>query len=295
MTPEQGLELTHSFLVVAQELNFKRAGERLNIDQSALTRRIQKLEQGLGFALFERTTRQVFLTPAGQSFLKTSAAMLQGYSHAVSEARRIAEGKSGVLRIAYMEFAAIELMPLAVARYRERHPEIELSLRYIRTQGQKLALSRHEIDVGYMVGPFEHTDFHARTLVRDPLCVVMPRHHRLTRQASIRPADLAGESLILGDMAEWEAYRGRLSDIFAAEGMVLKVALEASNTMALLGLVSAGLGVTIYPKRLVNLLGNSIDARPIAHPAFGIETTLVWNRSSSSKFVRSFVDLARKT
>lgn len=294
MTPEQGLDLMPSFLAVAQELNFKRSAERLNIDQSALTRRIQKLEHMIGFALFERTTREVFLTPAGESLLKSSATLLEGYTHAVEDARRIAEGKTGVLRIAYMAFAAIGLMPDAVSRYRKLHPEVELSLRYIRTQGQKLALSRHEIDVGYMIGPFEHSDYHSRTLAKDPLYVVMPRGHRLLRQAKIRPADLAAEDFILGDMTEWEAYRRQLDNLFAAEGVVMNVRLEASNTMALLGLVSAGLGITVYPKRLVSLLAESIEARPIADPAFNIETTLVWNRSNTSKFVKAFVDLARR-
>lgn len=62
------LELTQSFLVLAEELNFRRTAQRLAVDQSALTRRIQKLEQSLGFPLFERTTREVSLTPAGRSF-----------------------------------------------------------------------------------------------------------------------------------------------------------------------------------------------------------------------------------
>ena len=68
MDPEAGLELTQSFIVVAEELNFRRSAERLHVDQSALSRRIQKLEHILGFALFERTTREVSLTPAGRSF-----------------------------------------------------------------------------------------------------------------------------------------------------------------------------------------------------------------------------------
>lgn len=118
MTTEEGLELTQSFLVVAQELNFRRSAERLNIDQSALTRRIQKLEHVLGFALFERTTREVSLTPAGRSFFKANAKLLQNYAQAVYEARLVAEGKTGVLRLAYMAFAATELMPLAVSHYR---------------------------------------------------------------------------------------------------------------------------------------------------------------------------------
>jgi DNA-binding transcriptional LysR family regulator len=294
MVAEEGLDLTQSFLVVAQELNFRRSAARLNIDQSALTRRIQKLEQILGFALFERTTREVFLTPAGQSFLTGNSALLQNYAQAVHDARMVAEGKTGVLRIAYMAFAAMELMPRAVSRYRKLHPRVDVSLRYIRTQGQKLALGRDEIDIGYMIGPFDHADFHTLSLTTDPLYLVTPLNHPLLRQPAVQPTDLAKQDLILGDMTEWEAYRWRLDDMFAAEGVTMTVRLEASNTLALLGLVAAGLGVTIYPKSLIGFLGRNVDARPIAHPAFRVETVLVWKRTNRAKSVRSFVEVAKK-
>ncbi len=294
MTTEEGLELTQSFLVVAQELNFRRSAERLNIDQSALTRRIQKLEHVLGFALFERTTREVSLTPAGRSFFKANAKLLQNYAQAVYEARLVAEGKTGVLRLAYMAFAATELMPLAVSHYRRLHPQVEVNLRYMRTQGQKLALAQDEVDIGYMIGPFDHPDFHSHRLATDPLYLVTPRNHRLARRRGVRPTDLAGEDLILGDMIEWEAYRWRLNDMFSAEGVAMNVRLEASNTLALIGLVAAGLGVTVYPKSLIGFLGRSVEVRPIIHSAFRIQTVLVWKRTNRAKAVRSFVEVAKK-
>jgi LysR family transcriptional regulator, benzoate and cis,cis-muconate-responsive activator of ben and cat genes len=294
MDTDGGLELTQSFMVVAEELNFRRSAERLNIDQSALTRRIQKLEHILGFALFERTTREVSLTPAGHSFYEKNEQLLQGYARAVGAARLVAEGKTGVLRLAYMAFAATELMPNAVLRYRQLYPDVAMNLRYLRTQGQKLALARDEIDLGYMIGPFNHADFHSVTLAKDPLYLVAPRDHPLTRLREIRPSDLAEQDLVLGDMIEWEAYRWRLDNMFSAQGVAMKVRLEASNTLALLGLVAAGLGVTIYPKSLIGFLGQNVEARPIRHPDFRIETVLVWKRANRAKMVRSFVELAKK-
>jgi DNA-binding transcriptional LysR family regulator len=294
MATEEGLELTQSFLILAQELNFRRSAERLNIDQSALTRRIQKLEHALGFLLFERTTREVSLTPAGQSFFKGSSKLLQSYTQAVDEARLVAEGKTGVLRIAYMAFAATELMPLAVSHYRQLHPQVAVNLRYLRTQGQKLALAQDEIDVGFMIGPFDHADFHSFVLATDPLYLVTPRNHRLARRREIHPADLAEEDLILGDMIEWEAYRWRLDDMFAAEGVRINIRLEASNTLALLGLVAAGLGVTVYPKGLIGFLGSNVETRPIAHSAFCIQTVLVWRRTNRTRAVRSFIEVAKE-
>ncbi len=293
MDTEAGLELTQSFIVVAEELNFRRSAERLHLDQSALTRRIQKLEHMLGFTLFERTTREVSLTPAGRAFYEDNLRLLQTYSHSVRAARLVAEGKTGTLRLAYMAFAATELMPYAVSRYRRLHPHIDVSLRYIRTQGQKLALAHDEVDIGYMIGPFDHSDFHSLLLTSDPLYVVTPRNHRLTRLQEVRPADLAEEELILGDMIEWEAYRWRLNEMFSSEGVPLNIKLEASNTLALLGLVTAGLGVTVYPESLIGFLGRNVEVRPLMHPDFRVQTVLVWKRTNRARAVRHFVEVAK--
>jgi LysR family transcriptional regulator, benzoate and cis,cis-muconate-responsive activator of ben and cat genes len=286
------IELAQSFVVVAEELSFRRGAERLNIDQSALTRRIQKLEQQLGFKVLERTTREVALTPAGRSFYEANHELLQEYARAVSAARLVAEGKAGELRLAYMSFAATVQMPLLVSRYRALYPHVALNLRYIRTQGQKLALAGNEIDLGLMIGPFDHPDFETLTIANEPLYLVAPREHPLTRADKLGPHDLAEHDFILGDMNEWDAYRWRLADIFSSEGLVMKVALEASNPMALLGLVAAGLGITIYPESLVGFVGENVSLRPIDDPRFRLETALVWKRANVSKAVRAFVATA---
>jgi DNA-binding transcriptional LysR family regulator len=293
MSDHFGIENVHSFITLAQELSFRRAAERLHLDQSALSRRIQKLEATLGFRLLERTTREVRLTQAGRSFYDDNADLLRGYESSIQLARRIAEGKLGSLNVGYMAFAATELMPAAVARFRQAHPHVDLKIRYIRTQGQKIALANDEIDLGYMIGPFDHSDYHSLTLSIEPLYVVTPRNHALLRLPVVTPADLAMQDIILGDTHEWEEYRWRLANLFSAEGISLNIAIEASNTLALLGLVAAGLGVTIYPESLIGFLGRNVEVRPIMHPLFRIRTVLAWKRSNRSRQVREFVDVAK--
>jgi DNA-binding transcriptional LysR family regulator len=293
LAAKAGLDLVESFLIVAEELNFRRSAERLNLDQSALTRRIQKLEHGLGFKLLERTTREVTLTAAGRSFYEENSHLLHLYEASIDTARRIASGKTGLLRVAYMAFAATELMPHAVGRFQRANPDVLVSLRYIRTQGQKLALANDEIDIGYMIGPFDHSDFHCIPLTSERLYVVTSRDHPLTRRPVIKPRDIAGFDLILGDMAEWSEYRWRLADMFNAEGIPLDVKIEASNTLALLGLVAAGLGITIYPESLIGFMGRNVDVRPIVHPEFRSQTVLVWKRTNRAMSVRKFTEIAR--
>ena len=100
--------------------------------------------------------------------------------------------------------------------------------------------------------------------------------------------------MILGDMTEWGEYRWRLADLCHGVGVALRVRIEASNTLALLGLVAAGLGVTIYPESLVGFLGRNVEVRPIQHPEFRSETVLVWKRTNRSGPTRSFVEVATK-
>lgn len=288
------MSLLQSFVTVAQELNFRRSAERLALDQSALSRRIQKLEMALGYQLLERTTREVTMTPAGQLFYRRASEILTSTTKSISEARSVAEGRTGRVRVAYMAFAATELMPQTVARFGSRHPEIALELQYIRTQGQKLALANDEIDVGFMIGPYDNSECRTELLASDPLYVVMPRGHPLLRRHQLKPSDIANEKLILGDMMEWGEYRFRLEDLFNQNGMALQPKLEASNTLALIGLVAAGLGVTIYPESLIGFLGRNVDSRPIMHPDFRSRTVLAWKRNNRSRAVLDFVDTAKR-
>jgi len=294
MSSANGLDLLHSFLIVADELNFRRSAERLSIDQSALTRRIQKLEQRLGFVLFVRTTREVSLTPAGRYFYAENTGLLHAYSNSIEAARRVADGKTGDLRIGYMAFAAIDLMPSAVALFCQQNPHVNIRLRQIPTQAQKLALSNEEIDIGYFIGPFEHSEFHSLPLTSDPLCVAIPPGHPLSRKEAVLPEDLADYPLVFGAVSQWGAYRRRISELFSLAGVELRVELEATNTLALIGLVSAGVGVTIFPENLLRLFGHAIETRPIRHPDFRIEMILSWTRINRKATLQKYVGLVKE-
>lgn len=287
-----GLELVGSFLVVAEELNFRRSAERLNLDQSALTRRIQKLEHLLGFKLLERNTREVALTPAGQSFYRDNAAMMDGYRDSVLAARRVAAGHTGGLRIGYMTFAAPRLMPELLARFHAAYPYVRLATAYLRTQAQKLALAKNEIDAGFMIDRFDHPDFQSIELADEPLFAILPIHHPLAARDILAPPDLAGQPLVLGEMQEWDEYRWRLESLFSAEGLPLTPRFEAAHTLAIGGLVAAGMGITIFPESLIGLLGDGVVARRIDHPMFRSRTALVWRTASPTPELTNFVRMA---
>jgi DNA-binding transcriptional LysR family regulator len=290
----EGLDLVESFAVVAEELNFRRGAERLAIDQSALSRRISRLEALLGFSLFERSTREVVLTPAGRAFYQETGGTISGYLRAVETARTIALGHAGILRVAYMAFAAVSGMPAAVARFRARRPRVALALEYVHTRRQKVMLASAEIDVGFLIGPVENQDLAVHSLGADPLVVVYPPGHRFAELESVPAPDVLAEPLILGDRSEWGFFRERLDSLFAPWSAPLEPAFQSSNVLALAGLVEAGLGVSILPRSTANALGCSARARAIDGP-LTIETVLAWRAADASTLVRDFVAAACDT
>lgn len=288
-----GIDLVSSFVVVAQELSFRRSAEILNVDRSALTRRIKKLEAINGFALFERTTREVSLTPAGLEFYERSVELLQNYAQTIDAGRRISEGKTGRLKIAYMAFAAPKFMPLAVSRFQRENSDIDVTLQYISTQRQKIAIAHNEIDVGYLIGPVDHIDFACHLIKSEPLYAIMPNNHPLSKKFQITLEDISRHDLILGDLTEWEFFRNQLIELFSAQGIYLNIKLEASNTLALTGLVAAGLGITVLPESLAMSLSYPVEVRKISNTKFNIDTMLVWARSNQNEVVRQFIETAK--
>lgn len=282
-----------AFVAIAEELSFRRAAERVFVDQSALSRRVQNLEEMLGYRLIFRTTREVSLTEAGRVFYEEIMPAMNTLARAGDVARSAAEGKSGKLRLGYMSFAATEAMPEAVKEYSARYPQVALEMAYQRTQAQKIALSRGEIDAGFMLGPFENPQYEKIEIARERLMALVPMDHWLSTRPSVTLADLAECKLVLGSLDQWDFFRLLIGDIFSGAGLYTNVAFEPSTTLGILGLVSSGLGVGIYVEGLMRFQPQRVMFKPIADCETTIQTILCWNRANQSAALRNFVKLVR--
>jgi len=283
-----------AFNVVAVELSFRRAAERLAIDQSALSRRIRQLEDLLGYQLIRRTTREVSLTAAGEIFHQRTRLMSNEIQAAVQAARIAAEGKAGSLRIGYMSFAAMEIMPQIVREFTRRYPDTELELQYVRTQGQKIELSRNKLDAGFMLGPFSHPQFETRCLVSEPPVAILSIEHRLATRPAVTLAEIARYPMVLGTTAEWDFFRLFVNDMFSRDGHSITVRYEASNALGILGLVSSGLGISIYSQGIARFQPRTIMTKPISDCDATISTLLAWNRAYRTPALMNFIAVAEE-
>ena len=176
------------FVAVGEEQHYGRAAQRLRVAQPALSRQIQNLEEKIGFKLFERLPRGVRITDAGKLFLEDARRILEGIEDATARAKRIASGQSGTLRVGFVESISWQgIVPDSLRDFRERHPDVELQLKSLRSIEQIAAIHSGSLEAGFGL-PIADPDHGLSELqigvIKHVLAV--PKGHPLTKMKRIR-------------------------------------------------------------------------------------------------------------
>ena len=252
------------FLAVAEELHFGRAAARLHISQPPLTVHIQRLEQELGTKLFDRSTRRVVLTQAGELFKGHVEHLLEGLDEAVAELQEVRAGRRGTVRVGFVSSANYTLIPFAVRRFRELEPGIELVLRPLTSGEQIENLYEGKLDLGLIRDPELHPGLAFEELMTEELVAVLPENHALAQCASVTPAQLVQEQMVLFPYQMMPGYVSRVLEIFKPVGQIPAVAQRAVHQETVMGLVAAGVGVSILPESISGFHTGTVVTRPIS-------------------------------
>jgi DNA-binding transcriptional LysR family regulator len=250
MNPDIELRHLRYFVAVAEELHFGRAALRLHLAQPPLSQQIRKLEEILGYPLFERTSRSVRLTAAGQLFLERTQRTLRNVQRDIEETRSIGRGEVGSLHIGFVGSAMLTTLPSILREYRAAYPSVRLHLHESFTAKVIEGLHNGTLDAGLLRDgdPGDLTEgFVATTIYSEPFVVVLPARHPRARQKSISPATLRNEPFVYYPRsAGIHAFEKPLS-LCEEHGFRPQIVQEASNWLTILRLIGAGLGVTIAP------------------------------------------------
>jgi DNA-binding transcriptional LysR family regulator len=259
-----------AFVAVAEALHFRRAAEALRVAQPALSAQIKLLEAEVGGPLLLRDRRKVALTDAGASLLVEARVALRAVEGAVLAARAVHSGEAGRLRVGLTGSTAFHpRVTRALRLFRELHPRVELILAERNTLGLLSALRERELDAAFVRPPFVAMDgLTATVLEEEPLVVALPAGHRLARRRSLDLRDLAGETILLRpravgvglDEAIEEACRG------AGLGPAVFVRHAAPQMSSIIGLVAAGLGVSVVPASMRALVRGEVAYRRLTGP-----------------------------
>lgn len=289
-------ELKHLrvFVAVAEELNYHRAAERLSMAQPAVSRMIIELETRMGVRLLERTTRRVRLTEPGRYFLKEAQETLTRLGLAEGNVRLLASGTKGILRVGYTTITGHSLVPDVVQRFRHENPEVRLDLHYLTAPQQRDRIITGDIDAGFIEGSFQSAEITTRIVMRHQLTVLLPAGHRLAEKESLTVSDIIGEKLVMGTTEEWPTLRRIVLDAFQSAGHVMEICQEAPSLTGILGLVTAGVGLTVFCGLPRFCGAGSVVGLPLAtQPETVVETHLAWRRANSSTALQRFLTTAQ--
>ncbi|CAN5219186.1 LysR substrate-binding domain-containing protein [soil metagenome] len=281
------------FLAVAEELSFRRAADRAAVSQPALSQRIKALEQDIGVALFDRTSRGVALTPAGEVFQRGARQILREVELAVSSTRLADRGESGSIAIAFNEIGGQQpLVGQCLGLFRSVFPNVAVQLSEMGTAAQREALRTGAVDAGfhYRVAG-EGPDLSHRILDAQDFLLVMPEDHALARKPAVRLSDLAGEPMVrLRRDINADTHDG-IVQALDAQGIVPDILLEASSDAAMLSLVAAGLGLAIVMGAERRGGWQGLALHRIEDLALTKQFVLAWNGANRSGPLAKFLAL----
>lgn len=243
------MELRHLryFLAVAETCHFGQAAEQLHIAQPALSYAIRQLENSLDATLFTRTTRHVALTPAGEFLRVEATRILDGVDAAQRGVRRIAAGRSGLLRLGLTGTAAFSHLPKIARIVRQELPAVALDIHAdLLTPDQCEGLRTGALDVGVLRPPAVGGDVATRTIAAEPLVLAVSADHRLAAEPVVSLADLRSEPFI-GYTGQDSAVNDAVTRSCRAAGFVPHREHSTPGTAVLLALVAADLGVSVVP------------------------------------------------
>jgi len=235
------------FSVLAEELNFTRAAERLHMSQPPLSMQIAQLERELNVKLFDRRNRRVTLTEAGQVFLIDVRTTLARLKDAGLRAQAVDQGQAGQIEIGLSGSHFMGPVPGLIATYAQTHPQVSVLLNEMNPAAQLEALREHRIDVSISRTAVNDDELGSVMLWPDPIVLVLPERHRLAHRKRLSLAQLADEAFVMLRQ-DTSDFAKSLFNTCVRAGVSPRVVQTVSEVPAQLALVAAGLGVALVPR-----------------------------------------------
>jgi DNA-binding transcriptional LysR family regulator len=255
-----------AFISIAEAGSFNAGAHHLHISQTALTRRLQKLEAGLGLTLVERTTRSMTVTRAGMDFLPKAIRSVRELATALEDLRIKATQDSDEVVIGCLPTVAATRLAAIVREYGRRYPRNAIHVLDRSVTEIREAVLRGEVDFAISVLGSPHRDISSERLFSEPMVAACPLRHRFAGQVSLKWKELEGEPLI--GIGALSGNRSLTEQVIASRRLKLRFAFEVQHLATAVGLVSGGAGIAVLPMSAVAVAQHKqLCVVPLEQPA----------------------------
>ena len=278
------------FVAVAEELHFRRAGERLGLSQSALSERISALEHEVGARLFFRTTRQVSLTQAGSDFVNDAKSILNDIERSISNIRHTADSDLHHIRVSGVDEAISMLLPRALLEFRQTDPKVHVQVLEISSSEQhSQELIAHRTDVAFVRKHQEDKFITSTLLHRQPIVVALAHTNTLSRSASLSTPDIADQPIVGYPKHARPILHEALWSGFRQIGVQPNIVCEIIDKSTLLQFVAHGLGIALVPAWVKNIAPPGVSFVPFEPCENLIDLYLAFRTSGNSETLKRFI------
>jgi DNA-binding transcriptional LysR family regulator len=289
------MELRHLryFVAVAEELHFRRAAERLHMSQPPLSQQIRRLEEEIAATLLLRNQHGVELTAAGEAFLNRAREILAAVDDAALEARRVQRGEVGRLAVGFVGSAMYSVVPELLRAFRDEYGGVALRLHELGTSELLRQLESGRLDVAFVRPARPRRGLSIETVLREATVVALPDRHPLALKTPLKLADLAGEPLVFLTRSGSPGLRDSLALAIDRLGGEDGIVQEAAEMQTVIGLVAAGVGISLVPESVRSLVRAGVTYRPLADNAPRVELAVAWRTDDPSPVLAAFLALIR--
>jgi DNA-binding transcriptional LysR family regulator len=285
------------FVVLAEELHFGRAAQKLSMTQPPLSTAIRQLEEDLGVDLFYRDNKRVRLTPAGNAFLSEAQAILNRMDRASEIARGAADGLLGRIDVGFTGSMLYRDLPRVVAAFNEQHPRMEVILHELSTAEQIEALKRRQLQAGFIniKEPAAGTSgLRHITLREEPLVCCLPQSHPLADKDGLNLKQLENDPFVMVAREAAPTNHDNVISTLHRAGVNPKRRHAARQWLTVVAMVGAGMGVSLVPASMRTAQISGTKFVPIKGQRSSSSAMLAWNPEQNSFIVDAFVRLAQE-
>ena len=281
----------HSFRVLASELHFRKASEKLFISQPALSKQIRELEAGLGLTLIVRDNRNVRLNRAGVYLNKEISTLEDHWRKIERNLQLIDRGEEGELRIGFVGSAMQVVIAKALVLLNQSYPGIHTHLQEISNQAQIESVLLQRLDAGFIRTEQRPAGIESKLVLKENFCIALPKDHWLTERKFESLMQLKSERFILFGTAYSPDYYDLIWSIFSDQGFVPEVSHRSVHAATIFKLVESHLGIAIVPKSLTH--GFDLDVKFVELRKIRQKTHLylIWKAKNQDAMLHRFIDL----